>query len=577
MLKIFTASQLREAERQTAQKKTEMQKVFTAELMRMLDQLTVHNVGIPFTVLMETAGSRVVEAIRKNYGEVKDKWFVIFCGKGNNSGDGAVMARLLWEQGAKVTLCLVGKLAEVKGDALANLEKAKAIADEFEDQAKARLFYEEIQDEVQAKTISTYSKDFIVDALLGTGLSRPAQGALHKVIDHINEHRRQQVDRPPIISVDIPSGLSSDSEYPIGPHVEADLTVSFTGPKIGNVLAPACAANGKLVIANIGTPEWLLAEVNSQLNLLEASDIKTFLDDSRRAAHAHKNAVGDVLLIAGSRGKTGAAALAAEAILRSGAGLVTVATAQSAQALLVTQCLNEAMTEPLAETADGAIAAEAIVRALQLAQARTALAIGPGLSSHEATTRQFVREFVTQRTAPLVIDADGLNALAPWPDEVKGSDEWPIIITPHPGEMARLTGKTNAEITADRIGVAREFATTHHVITVLKGSRSLIAAPDGQVYVNPTGNAGMATAGSGDVLTGLLSGLLAQRPPQSTEAALGATIAAVYLHGLAGDLAAEKLGQRSLIASDLIAHLSAAILQVGGEAERGTPQTITKI
>jgi ADP-dependent NAD(P)H-hydrate dehydratase / NAD(P)H-hydrate epimerase len=194
------------------------------------------------------------------------------------------------------------------------------------------------------------------------------------------------------------------------------------------------------------------------------------------------------------------------------------------------------------------------------------LALGPGLSSSDEGTRRFVREVVEQRSAPLVIDADGLNALAPWPTELRGSDKLPIIITPHPGEMARLTGKANAEIVADRINLAREFATQHHLITVLKGSRTLIAAPDGQVYVNPTGNAGMATAGSGDVLTGLLVGLLAQRP----QAPLEATIAAVYLHGLAGDIAANKLGQRSLIASDLIANLSEAILQVGGEAEKGS-------
>lgn len=550
-----------------------MLKIFTAEQMRELDRLTVERCGIPYATLMETAGNRVVEAIVERFGEVAGKTFAVFCGTGNNGGDGAVIARHLWMRGALIVqVYLYGKIENIKGESRANFEAIKRITENLPESPGyyPPFYFQEIAEENNDTVYD--GSNIIVDALFGTGLTRPVSGTHALAIESIND-----CDLSSIVSVDIPSGLSSDTEHPIGPHVVADLTVSFTGPKIGNVLAPACAANGNLVIANIGTPEWLLAEVNSQLNLLEAFDIKTFLDDSRRTAHAHKNAVGDVLLIAGSRGKTGAAALAAEAVLRSGAGLVTVATAQSAQALLVTQCLNEAMTEPLAETYDGAIAEEAVARALQLAQSRTALAIGPGLASHEATTRQFVREFVTQRTAPIVIDADGLNALAPWPDEIKGSDELPIIITPHPGEMARLTGKANAEITADRIAVAREFAEKHHVITVLKGSRSLIAAPDGQVYVNPTGNAGMATAGSGDVLTGLLAGLLAQRPPQSTEAALGATLAAVYLHGLAGDSAAEKLGQRSLIASDIIANLSAAILQVGGEAERGTPQTITKI
>ncbi len=542
--------------------------------MRELDRLTVERCGIPYATLMETAGSRVVDAIVERFGEVKGKTFAVFCCTGNNGGDGAVIARHLWMRGALIVqVYLYGKIENVKGEARANFEAIKQITENlpYSPGYYPHFFFQEIAEDNNDTVYD--GSEIVVDALFGTGLIRPVSGTQALAIESINECK----DLSSIVSVDIPSGLSSDAEHPIGPHVEADLTVSFTGPKIGNVLAPACAANGKLVIANIGAPEWLFAEVNSQLNLLETSDIKTFLDDSRRAAHAHKNSVGDVLLIAGSRGKTGAAALAAEAVLRSGAGLVTVATAQSAQALLVTQCLNEAMTEPLAETYNGAIAEEAIARALQLAQSRTALAIGPGLASHEGTTQQFVREFVTQRNAPLVIDADGLNALAPWPQELKGSDELPIIITPHPGEMARLTGKTNAEIIADRIGVAREFATKHHVITVLKGSRSLIAAPDGQVYVNPTGNAGMATAGSGDVLTGLLAGLLAQKPTQRPQDALGATIAAVYLHGLAGDLAAQQLGQRSLIASDLIAHLSAAILQVGGSAERGTSKSITKI
>jgi NAD(P)H-hydrate epimerase len=227
----------------------------------------------------------------------------------------------------------------------------------------------------------------------------------------------------------------------------------------------------------------------------------------------------------------------------------------------------------LDETRDGAISNAAIDRALQLAQKRTVIAVGPGLSSSDESTRAFAREMVERRTAPMVIDADGLNALAPWPEDLKGSDEAPIIVTPHPGEMARLTGKTNAEIVADRINVAREFATKHHIITVLKGSRTIIASPGGEVYVNPTGNAGMATAGSGDVLTGLVAGLLAQRPSEPLEA----TVAAVYLHGLAGDLAADKLGMRPLIASDIIASLSEAILQVGGDAERGRTSAISTI
>lgn len=555
-------------------------KILTAKQMRELDRLTVERCSIPYATLMETAGARVVEAIIENYGAVADKLFWVFCGKGNNGGDGAVIARLLWMRGARVRLKLFGKLEETKGEAHTNLESVKQIASNG-----SRMIFDEIGRTLaevasyhspltQGMEQRLYSQpDFIVDALLGTGLARPVEGVMATTLTGLNR-LKEQSNAPVIISVDIPSGLPSDSGQPDGPHCKADLTVTFTAPKVGNVAAPACAANGRLIIADIGTPYWMIEEESgSRLELTEEKQVNDWLKAARRAPDAHKTSVGDVLLIAGSRGKTGAAALSAETILRTGAGLVTVATAQSAQAVLVTQLINEAMTEALPETEDGAIAREAIAPALKLAQKHTVIAIGPGLSSRAEGTRHFVRELVAQRVAPMIIDADGLNALAPWPDELQGTDELPIIITPHPGEMARLTDQTNADVQADRIGVARQFATKHKVITVLKGSRSLIAAPDGEVYINPTGNAGMATAGSGDVLTGLIAGLLAQQP----EDALAATIAGVYLHGLAGDLAAEELGMRSLIASDISAHLSRAILQVGGAAERGTRQSITRL
>jgi ADP-dependent NAD(P)H-hydrate dehydratase / NAD(P)H-hydrate epimerase len=539
-------------------------KIFTAEQMRELDRLTVERCGIPYATLMETAGSRVVEAIIEQYGSVEDKWCAVYCGRGNNGGDGAVIARLLWMRGAaKVRVYLFGRLAETKGEARFNFEIIRQMS-AAEGQAKNddELLFREIGEESDEDDYDAFAFDLVIDALLGTGLTRPAEGLYASAIEKIND--LGDWDDTKVVAVDIPSGLSSDLDQPIGPHVQADLTVAFTGPKVGNVLSPACYANGKLVIATIGTPEWLFDEVRSALQLEDAERVAYCLADSRRAPTAHKNSVGDVLLIAGSRGKTGAAALASEAVLRAGAGLVTVATPLSAQALLVSQVRPEVMTEALDETAGGAIFDAAIERALELAAKRTVLAIGPGLSSSEESTRRFVLEVVRQRPCPVIVDADGLNALAPWVGEVRGSDELPIIVTPHPGEMARLTGKSTAEVVADRVNTAREFATSHHIITVLKGSRTLVAAPDGEVYVNPTGNAGMATAGSGDVLTGLIAGLLAQRPTD----VLSAVIAGVYLHGLAGDLAASKLGLRSLIASDITNHISEAILRVGGAAEK---------
>jgi len=571
-------------------------KILTAQQMREVDRLTVERCGIPYPTLMETAGNRVVEAIIKRYGPVAGKRVSVFCGKGNNGGDGAVIARLLWLRGAAaVDVWLYGELEETKGEARANFEAIKRLAESdrrvsfleatTEEGIWLSLLPHQLLDFLQGKPPAPESGEglyerefgtlpfFVIDALLGTGLTRPAEGLYARAIEQINVFKKEDPVNALVIAVDIPSGLSSDTGQSLGPNVRADLTVSFTAPKIGNVLPPACEANGQLMIASIGTPDWLIEEVGAQLELVEEKRIYDWLNASRRAPDAHKGSVGDVLLIAGSRGKTGAAALSSETVLRAGAGLVTVATARSAQSLLVTQARTEVMTEALDETHDGAISHTALDRASQLAQKRSVIAVGPGLSSSDESTRAFVREMVERRTAPMVIDADGLNALAPWPEGLKGSDEAPIIVTPHPGEMARLTGKTNAEIVADRIDVAREFATRRHIITVLKGSRTIIAAPDGQVYVNPTGNAGMATAGSGDVLTGLVAGLLAQRPSEPLEA----TIAAVYLHGHAGDLAGNRLGMRSLVASDIIANLSEAMLKIGGDAERGQTNTISTI
>ncbi len=466
-------------------------------------------------------------------------------------------------RGAKVNVCLYSKLEDSQGDPRANFEAVKELTNAGQGPDGREIFF---SDESKSygpswKTEAPFpypnAPDFIVDALFGTGLSRPARGAFEQVIEQINRLKSAPNSRAQVIAADIPSGLPSDGSHPIGPHIKAHLTVTFTAPKLGNVLPPNCYANGELIVATIGTPGWLLEECDSNIFLVAEKQITDWLQASRRAPDAHKGSVGDVLLLAGSRGKTGAAALAAEATLRAGAGVVTVATSASAQALLVNQARAEVMTEALAETASGAISAEALAQACQLASSRTVIAIGPGLSSNEDSTRRFVLEFVQQRPCPIVLDADGLNALAPWPESLCGSAELPIIITPHPGEMARLLNKTNAEVVADRIGSARTLAIKQQLIVVLKGSRSIIAAPDGSVFVNPTGNAGMATAGSGDVLTGLLSGLLAQRP----QPALEAVIAGVYLHGLAGDLAASKLGQRSLIASDITNHISEAILK----------------
>ncbi|QQS45598.1 MAG: NAD(P)H-hydrate dehydratase [Acidobacteriota bacterium] len=545
-------------------------KILNARQMREIDRLTVERCGIPWSILMETAGSRVVEAIVERIGPVAGRYIAVLCGKGNNGGDGAVIARQLWMRGASVDAFLFGRIDETKGEARVNFEILHRISEGKggnEHPSSDLFFYEDASVEQV-----DMGYDVVVDAIFGAGLSRPAEGIHAEAIETIRMIRGHETSL--IVSVDIPSGLSSDQGAPIGIHVDADLTVSFTAPKPGNVLSPACRSNGDLIIASIGTPDWLIdRESGSSLNLVEEGMVSSWLRDTVRPVDAHKGAVGDVLLVAGSRGKTGAAALASAATLRAGAGLVTVATAMSAQTLLVGQVLPEVMTEPLEETREGSISHSALDRALELTQPRTVLAIGPGLSSADPETREFVRQLLTQRRLPVILDADGLNAVAPWPADLRASDDLPIIVTPHPGEMARLTGLSNSEVTSDRLAVARDFARRSGAVTVLKGSRTIIASPDGDLFVNATGNPGMATAGSGDVLTGLLAGLLAQRPGDP----LGAAIAAVYLHGLAGDLAARQSGIRSLIASDITGHLSEAFLLTGGTPEHGDLNFIKRI
>jgi NAD(P)H-hydrate epimerase len=530
-------------------------KVLTAAEMRDVDRLTTERFSVPSILLMENAAARTVEALENKFGAVAGKRALVICGKGNNGGDGAAIARLIQVKGARVDALLLGRVDDAHGDARTNFDIVRALA-----ASTGNLRFVEIADSEQLRREMAGSYDILIDAIFGTGLTRPAAGLFGEAIEFINGFHQ----RLPVVAVDVPSGIASDSQAPIGPAVRAHLTVTFTAPKPANVLPPACDYSGDLVVGPIGSPAELINACGSQLSLIERRDVAAWLAESRRSPHANKGDAGKVLVIAGSRGKTGAACLAGESALRAGVGLVTIATPRSAQPVIASRVLTECMTEALAETPQGAVAHEALQHALEFAAARDVVAIGPGLGSAEESTRAFVRAVAMQRERPLVLDADALNALVPWGENLRGSPDHPMILTPHPGEMARLTGKTIAEVVDHRVEIAREFATAHHVIVVLKGSRSLIAAPDGEVYVNPTGNAGMATGGTGDVLTGMVAGLLAQKPGDP----LAAAIAAVYLHGLAGDIAASRLGMRAMIASDITAHLGEAMIEVGGDDER---------
>ena len=530
-------------------------KILSAAQMREVDRLTTEEFGIPGLLLMEAAASRTVEAIERKFGSMTSRPVLVVSGRGNNGGDGAAIARLFHARGAFVTLLLLGRIADARGETLSNLESMRDLASKGK--SGPRLVEIETADQFKSEATSRVY-DIIIDAIFGTGLTRPASGIFEDAINCLN------LLRTPVIAVDIPSGAASDSSELIGPTVRAHLTVTFTAPKTANVLPPASDCGGELIVAPIGSPKELIESSGSQITLTDRPAVEAWLARSRRSSYANKGSVGKVLVIAGSRGKTGAAALVGEAALRAGCGLVTVATPRSSQPVLASRMIPECMTESLEETAEGAVSSEALGRALALAAERDVVAIGPGLGSSEESSQSFVLSVVVARKLPMVLDADGLNALAPWPVELRGSPELPLILTPHPMEMARLTGKQSPEVIGNRVEAARDFATRHSVILVLKGSRTVVAAPDGEVYVNPTGNAGMATGGSGDVLTGIIAGLLAQKADEP----LAATIAAVYLHGLAGDISASRVGYRSMIASDISLHLGDAFIEVGGDRER---------
>lgn len=546
--------------------------------MREIDAQTSARYSFPSLLLMETAAQSSLRAILSRFPDgLRRRRALVLCGRGNNGGDGAALARLLWLAGVQANVILFGRVEEAVGDARTNFEIAHSLSrfDAGTQTLPPPLSFTECESDSDWEEISAghHSYDIIVDALFGTGLTRPLGGVHLKVVEHLGLLRRARerahLHAPLIVSLDIPSGLNADSPELIGEAVRADLTVTFTAPKRANVLPPAADYNGQLEIADIGSPYSLLEAAPSSLFLTEEDDARQWLVKTRYLPGSYKNTHGHAYIFAGSRGMTGAAALTANAAMRAGAGLVTLATSLSAQQPVAARTMPEVMTEGLPETEGGALSYQAVLQARELMRRADVIAIGPGLSVEDEGTRRFVREMVKERAVPIVIDADGLNALAPWPDDLHGSVELPIILTPHAGEMLRLLGTSDKDALRDRVRVTSEFAVRHGLILVLKGARTIICAPDGRVFINPTGNAGLGTAGAGDTLTGIITGFLAQARATLKEEfeALAAAIAAVYVGGLAGDLCANEMGMRTMTASDIREHLSAAILSLdaGGE------------
>lgn len=540
--------------------------------MREIDRVTTERNGTPSLVLMENAAAATARAVADHaWGGVAGKSILVLCGRGNNGGDGAATARLLALAGAKVDVVLFSRIEDTRGDARINFETAQKLASD----ASARFFECGSEDEWKALRNNelTETYDVVVDALFGTGLTRPLEGVYREAVRYVRRLRdaAEEGNRtaPSIISVDIPSGLNADTAQTIGEAVDADVTVTMTAPKPANVLPPAAGYNGELIVADIGSPLEIIQEAKSNLFVTDAADARRWLIQTRYTRDSYKNTHGHVLVIAGSRGFTGAAALCGNAAMRSGAGLVTVATPVSAQPLVAAQVMPEVMTAALAETDRGAVSDEAVEHVLRLAERAAVVAVGPGLSSEDERTRNFVRAVVERRKTAVVVDADGLNCLAPWPAGLRGSRDLPVILTPHPGEMLRLMGADDKSALDDRVAAAQEFAVAHEVILILKGTRPLIAAPDGRVFVNPTGNAGLGTAGAGDTLTGIVAGFLSQAygTLQHDADALESVIAALYVGGLAGDLAAQEIGMRTMVASDIREHLGAAICALDPDGE----------
>ena len=521
-----------------------MQKVLTAEEMREVDRQTTEKYGIPSILLMENAAHAAVRVITEKLGgSVVGKSFLILCGKGNNGGDGAALARILWNQNAYIELILFGKNENTKNDARTNFGISKQMVD---------WFYEfESRDDWEKWFWKSYQDwDVVIDAMFGTGLSRPLDVWLGNIVHHINIVNEPPNPVPRIcVSIDIPSGLNADLSETIGETFQADLTVTFTAPKLANVFPPASDFNGELVVANIGSPQELIDNSPSNIFVAEKQDAQDWLDKTKVKTDSYKKTRGTALIVAGSKNYSGAACLAANACFSAGAGMVTVAVPNSVQAIVAIKVLDEVITRGFSETKNGAFAESAAKDILELSEKSDVAAIGCGLSSNEESTRKFVREVVEKRQTPMVIDADGLNALAPF--DLKGSDKLPLILTPHIGELNRLIGKKKI---TDKIETARKFAKKHNVILLLKGERSLIAAPDGRVVINPTGNAGISRAGSGDTLTGIITSFLAQTyavEKPNLENTFETVVAALYIAGLAGDAAAEKFGQRLMTATDL--------------------------
>ncbi|MBP1695247.1 MAG: NAD(P)H-hydrate dehydratase [Deltaproteobacteria bacterium] len=513
-----------------------MMKVANAEEMQELDRKAIETYRIPGMILMENAGRGAAEVISNTFPDIHKKKIAIIAGKGNNGGDGFVIARYLLNQGVSVRVYLLTDPKGLRGDAETNFNIFQRMKGEV-------ISVPSSKDYVKVKK-DLEKFDILVDGIFGTGLDAEVRGYYREVIDHLNTLQR------PIVAIDIPSGLDADTGKPLGTAIRASLTVTFGLPKVGHLIPPGIDYVGEVKVIDIGIPKRLVEDEKIPTHLLEEKEIKRWLSIPRNP-DTHKGDYGHLLVIAGSVGKTGAAALACQAALRMGAGLVTLAIPKSLNGIMEMK-LTEVMTEPLPETPKQTLSLRAFSAIVRLCENKKAVIIGPGLGTFKET-QSLILKLIKALDVPIILDADGLTALATQPKTLPITGR-SLILTPHPGEMARLTRSQIKEVLEDRIGLSRNFSQSHHVHLVLKGHPTLISTPKGEVFINPTGNPGMASGGTGDVLTGMIGGLVCQGFE-----ILPSLQIAVYLHGLAGDEGAQEKGEKSLIATDIIEKIPALL------------------
>lgn len=512
-------------------KRTEEMRLATAKEMQLIDRKAIRSFGIPSMALMERAGLAVVERATEYFDAPKA---LVIAGPGNNGGDGVMVARELLNRGRKASVLLTSRQENLSPDCRAQLKAAREFG------VPVRFGYTPTAQELHGAVI--------VDAIFGTGLTKNIKGAIAGTINAINS------SGCPVVSVDMPSGVSADTGQALGGAVQADITVTFGAAKRGHLLHPGAALTGELFVHDIGFPRELI----STIKCIGPSAAEMALLLPEREPGSHKGDHGHLLVLAGSKGKTGAAFMAAEAALRAGAGLVTLGAPEALFDIYQARA-TEAMTLSLPSTKDGAFSSAALEETLSFcSSSATAIAIGPGLGMDKDTVK-LVREIVRLSPVPAILDADAINALGPGAAGILGRSHSPVVLTPHPGEFARISGMSAKKTLEDRPAAALRFAKKSGACLALKGAPTIIASPEGEIFINTTGGPALAKAGSGDVLTGMTGGLIATGMVPLEAAVLGA-----YLHGLGGDIAAEELGEHSVTASDVIGRIPQTFMSIGG-------------